>query len=74
MREQILEFVSKFLKKKKSDWVSYSGDNYDENEYISAIETLMDGWLVFGPRCREFEKKFSQQLCRRHGIYTNSGR
>lgn len=73
MREQILEFVSKFLKKKKSDWVSYSGDNYDENEYISAIETLMDGWLVFGPRCREFEKKFSQQLGRRHGIYTNSG-
>jgi len=73
MRDEILSLVRKHLKKKSNDWVSYSGDLYDENEYAAAIETLLDGWLAFGPKCREFEKKFSKQLGKKFGIFVNSG-
>lgn len=69
----ISEFIKNQLKRKQSNWVSYSGDNYDENEYAAAIETLMDGWLVFGPKCREFEKTFSDRLGKKFGIFVNSG-
>lgn len=73
MKHEITELVNKNMKRKSSDWVSYSGDNYDESEYVSAIETLMDGWLVFGPKCRQFEQVFAEKLGKKFGIFVNSG-
>lgn len=73
MRSRIIQLIKDRLKKKTNDWVSYSGDNYDENEYASAIETLMDGWLTFGPKCRHFEKEFCDKLGKKFGVFVNSG-
>ena len=73
MRSRIIQLIKDRLKKKTNDWVSYSGDNYDENEYASAIETLMDGWLTFGPKCRQFEKEFCDKLGKKFGVFVNSG-
>ena len=56
-----------------SDWISYSGPYYNQNEYYAAIKTLLDGWLVFGPKCREFEKKFSEKMGKKFGVFVNSG-
>ena len=77
--EQILDLVSEYINDKDDswnsgeDWVSYSGPQFDDKEYRAAIEVLLSGWLIFGEKSREFEKKFSSHLGKSHGSLTNSG-
>ncbi|HIL27374.1 MAG TPA: hypothetical protein EYG21_08360, partial [Nitrospinaceae bacterium] len=56
----VFEYISNDMKNKKwkrgEDWVSYSGPTFDEKEYLSAIETILGGWMIFGENAREFEK------------------
>lgn len=75
IREEILQRVGRFVhaKKEESDWISYSGPVYDEREYIAAIDSLLDGWLVFGEKARKFEKTFPEHLGKMYGTYVNSG-
>lgn len=80
-KQQLLDLVADYIKTKQSDsswdqskdWVSYSGPNYDEKEYVAAISTLLDGWLIFGKNCRAFEEEFPQHLGKKHGSICNSG-
>lgn len=80
-KQQLLELVADYIKTKQSesnwdqskDWVSYSGPNYDEKEYVAAISTLLDGWLIFGKNCRTFEEDFPQHLGKKYGSICNSG-
>jgi CDP-6-deoxy-D-xylo-4-hexulose-3-dehydrase len=79
-KEYILHLVSSLMKEKTAkkwqkgkDWVEYSGPHFDEKEYVSAVETLLGGWLIFGENAREFEKKFPVHLGKKHGVFTNSG-
>lgn len=80
-KQQLLELVAEYIKEKQSDlnwnsskdWVSYSGPNYDEKEYVAAISTLLDGWLIFGKNCRAFEEEFPKHLGKKHGSICNSG-
>jgi len=52
LRQKIKELVELKLQSKEKKWtpgvdfVQYSGSLFDENEYIAAIETLLDGWLA----------------------------
>jgi len=73
----VFEYISNDMKNKKwkrgEDWVSYSGPTFDEKEYLSAIETILGGWMIFGENAREFEKKFPKFLGMKHGSLTNSG-
>lgn len=55
------------------DFVNYAGPYFDEKEYMSVMDTLLDGWLVMGNKCLEFERKFPKQFGKEHGILTNSG-
>ena len=60
--QRILNSVSEYieeLQEKESwepgkDWVKYSGPNFDKNEYVAAIKSLLGGWLIFGKESREF--------------------
>ena len=58
----IRDYINKKNKSKKwiagEDWVQYAGPFFDENEYISSVETLLDGWLVLGKKGNTFENKF----------------
>jgi CDP-6-deoxy-D-xylo-4-hexulose-3-dehydrase len=80
-KEKILQLVSQFISEKRAnskwtagkDWVEYSGPQYDEKEYISAIDTLLNGWLIFGENCNKFEKEFVPFLGKKFGCVTNSG-
>ena len=80
-RKKILESVSEYFLekmsqkewKKQKDWLEYSGPFYDEKEYVAAISSLLDEWLVFGKQSREFEKQFSPLLGKKFGTLTNSG-
>ena len=55
------------------DWVQYAGPYFDSNEYVNAVGTLLDEWLVLGNDAIQFEKKFPPLLGKTHGIVTNSG-
>lgn len=79
-KTKILQLVSEYiLEKSKStwnsdkDWVSYSGPTFDDKEYVAAINTLLDGWLILGENAKKFEKVFPQFLGKKTGILTNSG-
>jgi len=79
MKEQILESVKKLLDSKEKKWeagkdmVNYAGPYFDSSEITSAIESLLDGWLVMGKKCMKFEKLFPKQFDKKYGVLTNSG-
>lgn len=79
MKEKILSLVSEFIISKNKNWlpgkdfINYAGPYFDDKEYVAAIESLLDGWLVMGNKCLQFEKKFPVALGKNFGILTNSG-
>lgn len=81
MKKEIIDLVSLYFKQKQADktwvagkdFVNYAGPFFDEKEYASVMDTLLDGWLVMGDKCLKFEKEFPKQFGKKHGILTNSG-
>jgi CDP-6-deoxy-D-xylo-4-hexulose-3-dehydrase len=78
--EQILELVKDFIDNKSKpewvagrDWIQYSGPTFDSNEYVNAVQSLLEGWFILGKKGREFEYKFSKHLGKNDGILVNSG-
>jgi len=76
--DQILELVKEYVNSKKEewnegDWISYSGPVFDEKEYVESVKTLLGGWLIFGKKSREFERRFPEFMGKRFGSLTNSG-
>lgn len=79
--EKILKDIKLFLENKAAnktwvpgkDTVQYAGPFFSEEEYIAAVETLLDGWLVLGKKGMEFESKFPSLVDQKFGILTNSG-
>ena len=79
--EDILNLIGEFIKEKQSkkiwkageDYVQYAGPYFDEEEYIGAIKTLLDGWLVLGENGIKFENIFPKYTNKNYGILTNSG-
>lgn len=80
-KQQILDLVAEYISDKEKnkkwvagkDWVAYSGPVYSDDEYVSAVKTLLSGWLIFGENCNNFEKEFAPQLGMTYGCLTNSG-
>lgn len=80
-KEQILKLVSEYIQEKhtnktwtpKEDWVQYAGPFFDEKEYVSAVNALLNEWLVLGQDAITFENKFPQLFGKQYGIVTNSG-
>jgi CDP-6-deoxy-D-xylo-4-hexulose-3-dehydrase len=80
-KEEILKLVADFIQEKNSnkkwtpgkDWVQYAGPFFDEKEYLTSIDTLLDGWLVLGQKGLSFENIFPKYLGKEYGILTNSG-
>lgn len=78
-KEQILKLVEELIESKTKewtpgkDWVQYAGPFFDKKEYITSIETLLDGWLVLGTKGITFENQFPKLVGKEYGILTNSG-
>lgn len=80
-KQVILDLVSEYIKEKKAsktwkagkDWVQYSGPYFNEDEYVSGINSLLSEWLILGEKGREFELKFAPLLGKKDGIVVNSG-
>lgn len=81
LKNQILELVKQFVREKDinkkwtpgTDWVQYAGPFFNEDEYTSSIEALLNGWLVLGQKGISFENKFPKLVGKDYGILTNSG-
>jgi CDP-6-deoxy-D-xylo-4-hexulose-3-dehydrase len=80
-KEYIQSLVAQFIidkhKDKKwtpgKDWVQYSGPYFNSEEYVNAVGTLLDEWLVLGNDAIEFEKRFPPLLGKKYGVVVNSG-
>lgn len=55
------------------DMIPYAGPFFGPEEYVAAVENLLQGWLVMGDASLEFEQRFPKELGHTHGILTNSG-
>ena len=79
--DQILNLVEEYIQDKQqqetwkagTDWLSYSGPIFDENEYLAAVKQILDGWMIFGKNASKFEEKFPSKLGKLYGALTNSG-
>lgn len=80
-KETILKLVSELITEKAQskiweagkDWVHYAGPFFDDKEYVEAISSLLEGWLVLNSAGIKFERKLSKLMGKKHGILTNSG-
>ena len=80
-KQEILDLVSKYIKEKHAaktwtpgvDWVQYSGPYFTDDEYVHAVSTLLNEWLILGQDAVVFEKKFPPLLGKKYGVVTNSG-
>ena len=78
---KILEDIDSYIKNKHKsktwkpgeDWVQYAGPFFDSKEYVSAIKSLLNEWLVMGQDALNFENIFPKQFNKEYGILTNSG-
>lgn len=79
--KHILDQVKEYIDKKHSektwtagkDFINYSGPYFSSEEYLAAVETLLDGWLVMGSKSLQFERQFPKFLGKDRGVLTNSG-
>lgn len=58
---------------KHEDWVHYAGPWFTDQEYVAAITSILNGWLVLGESANLFENSFPKILGKSKGILTNSG-
>jgi len=80
-KKEILKLVAEYIDEKQSlekwspnkDWVRYSGPFFNNQEYVSAVDSLLNEWLVLGTDTIRFEKKFPKHFGKNHGVLTNSG-
>ena len=80
-KEKIVNDVITFIteKENKKQWIAgqdlvhYAGPYFDSEEYVAAVEVLLDGWLVLGDKANAFERKFPRLFGKEYGILTNSG-
>ena len=58
----------------KADTVFYSGPYWDNDEVVSAIESLLTGkWLSSGEKVHQFERAFSKKFNTENSLMVNSG-
>jgi hypothetical protein len=71
-KEEIFKLVKQYIGEQKAlkswtpgkDWVQYAGPYFNEDEYLTSIETILDGWLVLGKKGITFENEFPKLLLR----------
>jgi len=79
--QEILQLVKQYIDNKNAaktwtagkDFVPYAGAFFDSREYVSAVESLLKGWLVMGDHGLKFEQEFPRQFGKTRGVLTNSG-
>jgi CDP-6-deoxy-D-xylo-4-hexulose-3-dehydrase len=55
------------------DYIPVTGKILDEQDILSGIDALMDGWLTTGRYAVEFEREFAKYFGSRFSVLVNSG-
>jgi CDP-6-deoxy-D-xylo-4-hexulose-3-dehydrase len=79
--KEILDQVRELIEQKQAnktwvagkDFVNYAGPHFNADEYVAAVETILNGWLVMGDKSIKFERAFPKHFGKNNGILTNSG-
>ena len=79
--EEILKAVEGYVNNKNAskewkagrDWVQYAGPYFDSQEYVAAVKSLLNEWLVLGNDAVKFERSFPKLFGKQYGLLTNSG-
>jgi len=79
--EDLQKIISEFIKEKHSqktwtagaDWVQYAGPYFSSEEYVAAVSSILNEWLVLGKDAITFESEFPKLMGKEYGILTNSG-
>ena len=74
----IKNHISKKLKKldinlRANKKLPLSVHQYDANDIINSMDTLLKGWPTIGPKVKEVENKISKYLKIKNAIMLNSG-
>ena len=80
-RQRIMKDVHDYIEEKHAlkewkpgkDWVSYSGPYFDGKEYSAGVGRIIQEWLIYGERARDFELEFAPHMGKKFGTLTNSG-
>ena len=78
-KQEILKAVQEYVSEQAAaktwrageDWVQYSGPFFNSDEYVNAIDSLLNGWFILGEKGREFERKFAPLLGKSDGVIVN---
>ena len=79
--KEILDQIKQYVEQKQAnktwtagkDFVNYAGPYFNADEFVSAAESLLGGWLVMGDKSLKFERAFPKYFGKENGILTNSG-
>jgi len=79
--KDILELVKEYADNKllKKEWVAgkdlvqYAGPYFTSDEYVAAVKSILEGWLVLGNEGIRFESRFPKRFGKKLGVMTNSG-
>jgi CDP-4-dehydro-6-deoxyglucose reductase, E1 len=63
--------IKKFIRGKTI--IPVSGKVFDDNEFVYAIDAILDGWWTEGRYAKQFEQQFSKYLGIRYTSLVNSG-
>ncbi|MHB1709468.1 MAG: lipopolysaccharide biosynthesis protein RfbH [Thermoplasmataceae archaeon] len=79
-RSKIRELVSEYVKSKPEErfipgksWVRYAGRVFDENEYLTLTDAVLDAWITAGRFSEEFEFQLAKYLGVYSSLLVNSG-
>ncbi|WP_413385409.1 lipopolysaccharide biosynthesis protein RfbH [Bacillus velezensis] len=73
INNKIKDYYNLFHKYQVKDKIAYSGKVYDQDELISATNSVLDFWLTSGEKSKLFEKELGHFLQVKYVNLTNSG-
>jgi CDP-6-deoxy-D-xylo-4-hexulose-3-dehydrase len=56
-----------------SDYIPVTGKVLDEEDILSGVDAMLDGWLTTGRYAQEFEREFARYFGSRFSVLVNSG-
>lgn len=74
--EELQRIINKNISKQivpGKDYIPVTGKILDEEDILSGVDALLDGWLTTGRYAHEFEREFAKYFGSRFSILVNSG-
>jgi CDP-6-deoxy-D-xylo-4-hexulose-3-dehydrase len=81
LRQKILDLVSEFAEKKLTapefipgvTPIPVSGKVLDQQDFMSLVNSCLDGWLTYGDHAEEFQRRLASYVGVRSAVLVNSG-